>query len=69
MHMVPADAAVARTLAGLRADDAIRLDGWLVRIDSDDGWRWSSSLSREDVGANACELVFVCTLQVAPRER
>ena len=67
MHMVPANASVARTLAGLRAEDAIRLDGWLVRIDSDSGWRWSSSLSRDDTGPGACELVFVCTLQVAPR--
>jgi hypothetical protein len=65
--MVPATAAVARALAGLRADDAIRLDGWLVRIEADDGWRWSSSLSREDTGAGACELVLVCALQVAPR--
>jgi hypothetical protein len=67
MHMVPADAQVARALAGLRAEDAIRIDGWLVRIDADDGWRWSSSLSRDDTGPGACELVLVCALQVAPR--
>jgi hypothetical protein len=69
MHIVPASAEVARALADVRAEDAIRLDGWLVRIDGDDGWHWSSSLSRDDVGAGACELVFVCSLQVAPRAR
>jgi hypothetical protein len=67
MHMVPANAAVARTRAGFRAEDAIRVDGWLVRIDTDDGWRWSSSLSRDDTGPGACELVLVCSLHVAPR--
>jgi hypothetical protein len=24
-----------------------------------DGWRWRSSLTREDTGAGACELVWV----------
>ena len=65
MHMVPANAAVARALAGIGAEDALRIDGWLVRIDADDGWRWSSSLSREDTGTGSCELVLVCSVQVA----
>jgi hypothetical protein len=69
MHIVPANAEVARTLARVRAEDAIRMDGWLVRIDGDEGWNWTSSLSREDGGAGACELVFVCALAVAPATR
>jgi hypothetical protein len=67
MHMVPASTAVARALGGVHADDALRLDGWLVRIEADDGWSWTSSLSRDDVGSGACEVVLVCALQVAPR--
>lgn len=67
MHMVPADAAVASALRGVRADDAVRLDGWLLRIEADDGFHWSSSLSREDTGPGACELVLVCGVKVAPR--
>jgi hypothetical protein len=69
MHIVPANAEVARVLADIRANDAIRMDGWLVRIDADEGWHWSSSLSREDAGDGSCELVFVCSLQVAPAAR
>jgi len=62
MHMVPADAGVARDLARVRAGDRVRLDGWLLRIDADDGWHWRSSMSRSDVGSGACELVLVCAI-------
>jgi hypothetical protein len=30
-----------------------------VRADASDGWRWISSLKRTDIGAGACELVWV----------
>jgi hypothetical protein len=63
MHMVPANVAAKSALARVRAGDTVRLDGWLVRIESDDGWSWSSSMSRDDVGAGACEIVLVCTLR------
>jgi hypothetical protein len=60
---VPADAAAANALARVRAGDAVRIDGWLLRIDADDGWHWQSSTTRDDVGAGACEIVLVCSLQ------
>jgi hypothetical protein len=63
MHLVPADAAVARQIANLRAGQVLRLQGWLVRIDDPSGWHWQSSLSREDTGAGACELVLVCAIE------
>ncbi|MCP8467797.1 hypothetical protein NK553_27990 [Pseudomonas sp. ZM23] len=63
MHMIPANDSVARTLAQVGKDDTIRLSGKLVRVEADDGWRWISSLSREDTGAGACELVWVESLE------
>lgn len=63
MHLIPADATVAAALAGVRAGDTVRVDGWLVRIDRDDGWRWRSSLRRDDRGNGSCELVYVCALR------
>lgn len=59
MHMIPANAAVAATLAGVRKGQRIRLSGQLVRVDGDDGFTWSSSLSREDTGNGACELIWI----------
>ena len=62
MHMIPASESVARALAAVRKDDRVRIDGWLVEAKAADGWHWRSSLSREDTGAGACEVVYVCSL-------
>ncbi|HVI60322.1 MAG TPA: hypothetical protein VM619_15810 [Luteimonas sp.] len=62
MHLIPSDAAVARALRRVRAGDRVRIDGWLVEAAAPDGWRWRSSLSREDSGSGACELVYVCAI-------
>ena len=34
-------------------------DGMAAQKDTSDGWRWVSSLSRNDTGARSCELVYV----------
>jgi len=64
MHMVPADAAVRRTLLRVRRNDVVTFSGWLVSIHGDDGWTWNSSMSRTDTGDGACELVWVDSLEV-----
>ena len=64
MHMIPANAEVARALREVRRDDTVRIDGWLVQADASDGWRWRSSTTRDDTGAGACELIYVCSLRV-----
>jgi hypothetical protein len=62
MHMIPADPAVAAALARVRPGQDVRLQGWLVEVRREDGWRWRSSLTREDSGDGACELIYVCAL-------
>ena len=42
--------------------DRVRVDGWLVQLDRPGGWRWRSSLTREDSGGGACEVVYVCSV-------
>jgi hypothetical protein len=59
MHMIPANAAAADALARVKAGQRIQLSGQLVQVESKDGFRWSSSLSREDTGAGACELIWL----------
>ncbi|MEQ1513669.1 MAG: hypothetical protein ABL934_13460 [Lysobacteraceae bacterium] len=60
MHMVPSNSAIAAALDAVDAGDRVRIDGWLVQIDTPDGWHWRSSLTRDDSGAGACEVIYVC---------
>jgi hypothetical protein len=59
MHLIPGDDAVADALSRVRPGHVVELDGSLVRVDADDGWHWTSSLSRGDTGEGACELIYV----------
>lgn len=64
MHMIPANASVARRLKEIRQGQIVRLQGYLVAISADDGWKWRSSLSRTDTGNGACELVWVESVEI-----
>lgn len=62
MHLVPANGAVASTLSRVEPDQLVRLRGWLVEVRGEDGSVWRSSLSRNDTGDGACELIYVCEM-------
>lgn len=59
MHMIPADEAVRRALDHIEPGQLIHLQGFLVDASRPDGWQWHTSMTREDTGNGACELVFV----------
>jgi hypothetical protein len=64
MHMIPSSREMAKLLKAVKPGDLVRLRGYLVRAEAQDGWRWTSSLTREDTGAGACELIFLQELEV-----
>jgi len=59
MHFIPANQDIEKQLKEIDAGDQVKFKGYLVKIDADDGWRWMSSITREDTGGGACELVLV----------
>lgn len=59
VHMIPADAQVADTLQSVRRGQVVTLTGELVNVSAPDGWHWKSSLTRNDTGNGACELMYV----------
>lgn len=59
MHLIPAGRDIEATLKSLRRGDLVDLRGYLVQVDAPDGWHWRSSLSRDDTGNGACELMWV----------
>ncbi len=64
MHMVPANAQIEKALKLVRPGQVVKLTGYLIEAKAKDGWRWKSSLTREDTGTGACELIFVKSLSV-----
>jgi hypothetical protein len=59
IHLIPANAGVEARIAALRPGQIVSLKGQLVEASTDSGWHWRSSLSREDGGSGACELMYV----------
>ncbi len=66
MHLIPATPGVRADLSRVRPGQLVRLEGHLVEARDDSGWRWRSSLTRDDTGAGACELVWVEALAIEP---
>lgn len=64
VHAVPADAAIERGLRGLRPGQVVRLSGYLVDIRGSNGFLWRTSLSRDDTGDGACEIMWIESLAV-----
>jgi hypothetical protein len=64
LHIIPADRHIANRLADVRKDQVVEIEGYLIRADAPDGWHWISSLTRDDSGPGACELVWVEKLQI-----
>lgn len=64
MHIIPGNPSVARRLDEVREGQVVRARGYLVEARRDDGWHWRSSLTREDTGGGACELIFVERLDI-----
>ncbi|MDO7596360.1 MAG: hypothetical protein MUQ51_03065 [Pseudomonadota bacterium] len=68
MHLIPASKAIESMIKQVKHGQIIDMRGYLVRVDSKDGWHWLSSLTRNDTGAHACELVFVQSFNVSVAE-
>jgi len=64
MHMIPASEQVKAQLRAVRVGKIVRVRGYLVRVEGRDGWRLVSSLTREDTGAGACEVIWVESVEV-----
>jgi len=59
MHMIPADDSVLRSLRRVRQGQLVHLKGFLVDATRPNGWYWHTSMTRDDTGDGACELVYV----------
>ena len=66
MHMIPADEDVKRQLEDVRPGQVVHIEGFLVDAKRADGWHWNTSMTRNDTGGGACELIYVESVTVVP---
>ncbi|MFZ0454384.1 MAG: hypothetical protein WCE54_06375 [Ignavibacteriaceae bacterium] len=59
MHIIPANEQIEDTLDNVVKGNIIELTGYLVFIEGENGWKWKSSLTRNDTGGGACEVIWV----------
>jgi hypothetical protein len=59
VHIIPKDETVKDKLDEVLKGSLIEMNGYLVRITAEDGWKWTSSLRRDDTGGGSCEILWV----------
>ena len=57
-HIVPSNQGLLRTIKKVKNNDYITLEGYLAIVHFDRG-DWESSITREDTGDGACEILYV----------
>ena len=63
-HLVPADDNIKARLLNVHSGEIVNLRGYLINVKNPEGWAWRSSLTRDDSGAGACELMWVTEVAV-----
>jgi len=61
-HCIPATAEVRQMLLAIKRHELVTLEGFLVQVAAADGYHWRSSLSRDDTGGGACEVLWVSSV-------
>lgn len=62
-HLIPATKDVKKQLKDVLPGDYITMTGFLVNAYFDEGF-WKSSLTRDDTGNGACEIMYVTSITV-----
>ncbi len=64
MHLIPSTKDIENKIKNLRTGHIVNLTGQLVRVDFKDGSEMKSSLTRDDTGPGACEVIWVTSLDM-----
>ena len=64
MHFIPSNSEVEAKLKSIQSGDTVKLMGYLVHIDGENGWKWTSSMTREDIGGHSCEVILLEDIKI-----
>ena len=59
VHIIPGDEKIEEDFDKVYRGSLIEMKGYLVEVTTIEGWRWKSSLRRDDTGGGSCELFWV----------
>ncbi len=59
MHMLTDDDMIRDELSRVKKGNIVELKGYLVSVTADDGWRWKSSMTRNDTAGGSCEVIWL----------
>jgi hypothetical protein len=59
LHLIPASGSIESRLKRLRPGQHVNIVGWLVDVTGPGNFNWRTSMSRDDTGGGACEIVYV----------
>jgi hypothetical protein len=67
-HLIPANPHIAKTLKSIKVDEVVELEGMLVNVEwmdeNNEPKNLDTSLTRDDVGAGACEIIYVTKVKI-----
>jgi hypothetical protein len=64
VHIIPGNKQVEKAIDKVYVGSVVHMKGYLVKVTQDGGWRWVSSMSRDDTGDGACEVLWVESMTV-----
>ena len=64
MHIIPADDIMSKKVLKAKKGEIVKISGYLVRVIGNNNWTWQSSLTRNDTGNHACEVIFVKDFEI-----
>ncbi len=62
-HCLPATPAIRKQLLSIQRHEVVTLKGHLVEVNGPNGYRWRSSLSRDDTRGGACEILWITRIE------
>ncbi len=66
LHVIAVKKSVLDDIAKLKYGSRVIGRGQLVEVSAPDGWRWVSSLRRDDDGNGACEVILLESIRAVP---
>ena len=62
-HCLPASKEVRKRLLSVKRHELVSMEGYLVEVTKTDGYRWRSSLTRDDTRGGACEVMWITSVE------